>query len=245
MKSKFTAFMGITLFIDPLSIDSLEDVFLKSGSVIVSCLNPYSCWLSLSDPKFQRSLAASNCICDGRWLAWALRFRRGEISCITGSDFFESVCLNAKSLESQKMFFIGGTERSLAELKKNVTEKFVDIKVVGSCSPPFQDEFDDGLFRELGDQIRAVEADVVWIGLGAPKQEKFATTLLSYCSPSLIGCVGAVFDFQSGDIKRAPQLFRKFGLEWLHRLVGSPRRIWPRVLPSLLVVIGVAFGILK
>ena len=214
-------------------------------SKVVACINPYSFWMSLSDKIFHQSLANSILICDGKWLAWAMRIRSKQVFCNTGSDLFEVVCENAKVLKCNRMFFIGGTEDSLGDLIQKSAKKYPEIEIVGFFSPPFKEEFDGQIVIDLGEQITTSEADVVWIGLGAPKQEKFAMSLSQYCSPTLIGCVGAVFDFQSGRISRAPWFIRQIGFEWLHRLVSDPGRIWPRIVPSLLVVLAVILGIMR
>jgi N-acetylglucosaminyldiphosphoundecaprenol N-acetyl-beta-D-mannosaminyltransferase len=112
-------------------------------------------------------------------------------------------------------------------LKESVAKDLGNKNVVGTYSPPFR-PMNEMEFKTLGEMINASGANVVWIGLGTPKQEKFAYTLSSYCKVDYIITVGAVFDFFTGNLPYAPLWIRNLGLEWLYRLIKEPRRLFGR-----------------
>lgn len=100
--------------------------------------------------------------------------------------------------------------------------------LAGAESPPFRDLTDDER-REQDDRIQASRADIVWVGLGTPKQD-FEAERLAEALPLLAAAVGAAFDFTAGTVKPAPAWMQRSGLEWAHRLASEPRQLWRRYL---------------
>lgn len=124
-------------------------------------------------------------------------------------------------------FFYGGREGVADQLAERLVARFPGLQVAGTYCPPFRTLTGDEEHAML-DTLNAAEADIVWVGLGAPKQEIWMARYRSRLdAPALIG-VGAAFDFHSGSAKWAPAVVRKVGLEWAYRLVHEPRRMWPR-----------------
>jgi N-acetylglucosaminyldiphosphoundecaprenol N-acetyl-beta-D-mannosaminyltransferase len=168
---------------------------------------------------------------DGQPIVWAMRLLAGEqTDRITGSDIFAELCRRSQLL-SHRHFFVGGTRETLAKLRQSLAAAYPNLNVVGMVSPPFRP-----LSREeqkaLVTEINAASPDVVWVGLGAPKQELWMHEVRnSLYAPLLIG-IGAAFDFVSGSKHRAPRWMQRSGLEWLHRLVREPRRLWRRYLTT-------------
>lgn len=123
-------------------------------------------------------------------------------------------------------YFYGGKEETLSILEKKLREKYPDIQIVGMYSPPFRplSKEED---REAVDNINASGADILWVGLGAPKQENWMYDHQNQVNALMIG-VGAGFDYHAGIIKRAPMWMQKCSLEWLYRLFQDPRRLWKR-----------------
>ena len=112
-------------------------------------------------------------------------------------------------------------------LAKASAIKLGNSNVVGTFSPPFR-EMTQEEFKNLGTLINSSGANLVWIGLSTPKQEIFAMELSKYINVNYIITVGAVFDFFTNNLQRAPQWIQKIGLEWLYRLCREPRRLFKR-----------------
>jgi len=126
------------------------------------------------------------------------------------------------------MYLYGGRNQgALVQLALNLRQRFPGVKIVGGYSPPFRDlsEAEDAAIIK---EINRSRADVVWVGVGAPKQEKWMAAMRgSVEAPVMIG-VGAAFDFHAGLVPQAPNWMQSAGLEWLFRLAHEPRRLWRR-----------------
>ena len=126
--------------------------------------------------------------------------------------------------------FMGSSEKVLSLIREHAAKDFPHLEVV-TYSPPFKAEFDDEDNRAIVDAINAAQPDLLWIGMTAPKQEKWTYShwneLRINCH---VGTIGAVFDFYAGTVKRAPLWWQQHSLEWLYRLVKEPRRMWRRYL---------------
>ena len=124
-------------------------------------------------------------------------------------------------------FLVGGADGVVEVLAARLTWRFPGLEVVGTMTPPFR-EMTRGELTGLHAQIVESRANVVWIGLGAPKQELFAAELQA-AVPSIVALpVGAAFDFHAGRVRRAPRWMQRLGLEWLFRLAMEPRRLASR-----------------
>lgn len=160
---------------------------------------------------------------DGAPVAW-LRRRLGSMGeRIPGPDLMPRVIEHGRK-HDLRHFLFGSTEGVLADLEHWISSAFPGARVVGRFAPPFADLI-DGI-----EPIRAARPDVVWCGLGAPKQELWMRDNAERLRPAVIIGVGAAFDFCSGSKKRAPVWMRDHGLEWLHRLASEPRRLHRRYL---------------
>jgi N-acetylglucosaminyldiphosphoundecaprenol N-acetyl-beta-D-mannosaminyltransferase len=109
---------------------------------------------------------------------------------------------------------------------------FPHIEIVGTYSPPFKPEFSPGENNAMVKAVNHAEPDVLWVGMTAPKQEKWIYQHKDRLNVSFIGAVGAVFDFYVGTVKRSHPWFLEYGLEWLPRLIQEPRRLWNRMFVS-------------
>jgi N-acetylglucosaminyldiphosphoundecaprenol N-acetyl-beta-D-mannosaminyltransferase len=164
---------------------------------------------------------------DGAPVAVAARLFGAEAAeRVTGSDLFDAVFRRPPPL---RHFFYGSSRDVLDGVQERVADLYPDATVVGAYSPPFRALTDDER-REVFELINRAAPDVVWVGLGAPRQDLWMAAARPHLdAPVLIG-VGAVFDFVSGRLKRAPALLRRYGLEWVYRLIRDPRRLWRRYL---------------
>lgn len=176
---------------------------------------------------------------DGRPLSKLLRLRgycnAGQIA---GPDFMDK--LWRASVKYQKShYFYGGSEETIEGLRKNLTEKYPDVRIAGMESPPYRPltEEED---KAVVERINNSGADFIWIGLGAPKQEIFMHDHKGKMNGVMLG-VGAGFDFYSGTVSRAPKWMRRFYLEWLYRLSQEPERLWKRYLVTNTEFAGMVF----
>jgi N-acetylglucosaminyldiphosphoundecaprenol N-acetyl-beta-D-mannosaminyltransferase len=132
-----------------------------------------------------------------------------------------------------KHYFYGGAEGVADKLRDKLSQMFPGLQTAGTYCPPFRplSKQEDEMIVE---QINRTEPDIVWVGLGAPKQEKWMSAHLDKISATAMIGVGAAFDFHSGNVKWAPASIRKLGLEWAYRLAKEPKRMWRRNLDSLI-----------
>lgn len=146
---------------------------------------------------------------------------------VAGPDFMRSMFGSAGD-GSLSMYFYGSTEQTIKKLEENLNKTYPGMDVRGYESPPFRDlsEEED---RETVDRINASGADILWVGLGAPKQERWMASHSGRINALMLG-VGAGFDFHAGTVKRAPDWVQKIGMEWFYRLLQDPKRLFKRYL---------------
>ena len=173
---------------------------------------------------------------DGQPTAWIGRLKGFKnMQRCPGVGLFDTAIRNT-STHSIQHFFCGGKEGIALDLKDAVAKNLGNKNVVGTYSPPFR-PMNELEWKALGEMINASGANIVWIGLGTPKQEEFALSLTNYCKVDYIITVGAVFDFFTGNLPYAPLWIRNMGLEWLYRLTKEPRRLFGRyinIVPSFI-----------
>lgn len=143
-----------------------------------------------------------------------------------GPDVFKHVFEGSANI-SIKHFLCGGKEGIADELKTAVGRKYNNYQVVGTFCPPFR-EMSDEEFQDLAETINRSEANIVWIGLSTPKQERFARRLAQWTSVHFIITVGAAFDFHTDRVTQAPGWMQKLSLEWFFRLIAEPKRLYRR-----------------
>jgi N-acetylglucosaminyldiphosphoundecaprenol N-acetyl-beta-D-mannosaminyltransferase len=165
---------------------------------------------------------------DGQPLAWALRALGHDIEQrVYGPELMARACARAER-SGQRFYFYGGRDdAALARLTGNLRERFPRLQLAGGFSPPHR-ELSDAERDEVAARINAARPDVVWVGIGVPKQEKWMAALRDRLdAPVLVG-VGAAFDFHAGLVPQAPAWMQRAGLEWLFRLNQEPRRLFRR-----------------
>ena len=163
---------------------------------------------------------------DGGPLSSVGRKRGAEnMSRTTGPSYLGEI-LKLSAEKGYRHYFYGSTEQTLAKLKENLTRDYPGIQIAGMYSPPFR-EMTQEEDTVLIDQINETAPDFLWVGLGAPKQEKWMAAHQGKVKGLMVG-VGAAFDYFAGNIKRAPQWMQKCNLEWLYRLLQDPKRLFKR-----------------
>lgn len=177
---------------------------------------------------------------DGMPLVWWGRLKGySQIDRCYGPDFFAGV-MQATSKMEVAHFFCGGKPGVAEELKTAAQSKWKNKNVAGTYSPPFS-PMQEADWVELVSKINESKAQVVWIGLSTPKQEKFAFELSKRVKVKFIITVGAAFDFHTGRLMQAPHWMQLAGLEWFFRLGKEPRRLWKRyieIVPKFAVLAG-------
>jgi N-acetylglucosaminyldiphosphoundecaprenol N-acetyl-beta-D-mannosaminyltransferase len=164
---------------------------------------------------------------DGMPLAWIGTLRRHPVERTCGPDLMLAA-LAASADQGLKHYFCGGKEGVAEELAERMRTRFQGVQIVGIESPPFGELANDEV-RRLADRLNASGADLVWIGLSTPKQEKLMRRLRPMVTSTLIG-VGAAFDIHAGRINRAPRWMQRLSLEGVYRLIKEPKRLWRRYL---------------
>ena len=212
--------------------------WLESGEKrkVFVCANPHSLVVAETDSLFREAIQTADLLVpDGVGILLASKILGGRIQeRVTGSDIFYglSETLNSKSKGKFSYFFLGSTEENLAKIKDKMGTDFPNIKFAGAYSPPFKPEFSEDDNRLMIKAINTAKPDVLWVGMTAPKQEKWIYKNKDNLDAKFIGAVGAVFDFYAGKVKRSHPTFQKLGLEWLPRLFREPGRLWRRNLIS-------------
>jgi N-acetylglucosaminyldiphosphoundecaprenol N-acetyl-beta-D-mannosaminyltransferase len=165
---------------------------------------------------------------DGQPLVWAMRMLgHPTASRVYGPELMARYCERAASTGTRMFLYGGRNQGALVQLALNLRRRYPGVKIVGGYSPPFR-ELDDEEFAAVTDEINRSGADVVWVGIGQPKQEKWMAAMRGRLdAPVLIG-VGAAFDFHAGLVPQAPSWMQELGLEWAYRLAHEPRRLWRR-----------------
>jgi N-acetylglucosaminyldiphosphoundecaprenol N-acetyl-beta-D-mannosaminyltransferase len=167
---------------------------------------------------------------DGQPLVWALNLLGNSLSDrIYGPDLMERACERAARSGLRFYLYGGRNQGALAQLARNLRLRYPGLRIVGGYVPPFRPLTPDEEDAVAAD-VRRSGADVVWVGIGVPKQEKWMARMRPRLdAPVLVG-VGAAFDFHAGLVTQAPGWVQRVGLEWLFRLAQEPRRLWRRYL---------------
>ena len=197
-------------------------------------LNPHSIVLADKDEQFKNAILNADIIVpDGTGILLASQIFHGNIrERITGSDIFNQLSQVLNKSGRYRYFFLGANNYKLNIMKSKLNKEFPNITVAGMFAPPFKHNFNGNEINNMVDAINKANPDVLWIGLSAPKQEKWAYQNRDRINVKLICPVGAVFDYYSGSIKRALPRFINLRLEWLWRLAKEPKRLWKRTFIS-------------
>lgn len=200
---------------------------LDGAGIPVHFVNAYTVSLT-SEARYLRLFQSDGVnIADGTPLAWLARLMSGQVAHLRGPDAFREI-LSSRPTYRLRHFLLGGNEESLARLEVAIAQDHPEAVVVGAFSPPFT-EFGDSDRDHIDSLIRDSAANVVWVGIGTPKQD-YEVVRLAALHPAVVLAVGAAFNFVSGDVVEAPMLWRRTGLEWVYRFVREPRRLWRRYL---------------
>lgn len=214
---------------------------LPEGKLLINTVNAHSFNTAKKDQLFADALTNGDVLIpDGVSIVKACKWIKAKSQPkerIAGWDLFsfemeklerESEELRTKSEESKIVMFMGSSQKVLDLIVKRAAVDYPHLKVV-TYSPPYKPAFSDEDNKAIIDAINAANPDLLWIGMTAPKQEKWTYShwkeLNIHCH---VGTIGAVFDFFAGTVERAPIWWQEHGLEWLYRLMKEPKRMWRR-----------------
>lgn len=173
---------------------------------------------------------ASLILTDGKPLLWIAKWYGTPIKeKISGSDLFPLLC-DMAAKKGYSMFFLGAAEGVAAKAADNLMNKYKGLQVIGTYSPPYGFENDSSEMNKIDAMIKKARPDILIVGLGCPKQEKFIYNNYKKLGVPISLGLGASFDFEAGNIKRAPKWMANHGLEWLFRITQDPKRLMKRYL---------------
>ena len=221
----------------PLSaiVGALSAAGQPGGNVRFYCLNPHSYEVAREDPAFWRALSrAEALIADGSGITIARRILRLPVPPrVTGYDAFDALCRHfARGPAGGRVALLGATQTVLDAMAARLRVDYPGLEPALLLSPPFQPGFSPEAARGFAEAVNASGADLLLVGLTAPKQELLIEQMHPHLRVSAIAAIGAVFDFYAGTKPRAPEWVGRLGLEWVWRLVREPRRLWRRTFGS-------------
>ncbi len=202
----------------------------RESRYVCAC-NVHSVVTAQGDERLAASVRGADMVVpDGSPVAWLMRKTGVEAQQrVSGPDLMWRY-FAAAAIYGESVFLLGGAQETLTLLEARVKATFPGLRVVGTCSPPFRTlsaEEDAALVRMLNDS----GASTIWVALGCPKQEIWMAEHRDRVRSVMVG-VGAAFGFHAGTVRRAPQWVQRLSLEWLHRLLSEPRRLWKRYLTT-------------
>ena len=204
---------------------------LPGKKLLINTINAHSYNTALKDDLFAEALMKGDVLIpDGASIVMACKWLKAKSQPkerIAGWDLFEFE-MERLNTRGGKCFFMGSSEKVLALIREKAAKVYPNITVV-TYSPPYKPEFSEEENKAIIDAINSTKPDLLWIGMTAPKQEKWA---YSHWKELEIDChcgtIGAVFDFFAGTVERAPLWWQEHSLEWLYRLLKEPKRMWRR-----------------
>jgi N-acetylglucosaminyldiphosphoundecaprenol N-acetyl-beta-D-mannosaminyltransferase len=227
---------------------------LPLKKLLINTINTHSYNTARNDPEFAEALLKGGVLIpDGAGVVKGVQWLKGEkIERIAGWDLFvwemnrlEVLSPNSIKVEQEqsevqyfapplhekwKVFFLGSSEAVLEKIKARAAVDYPNLEIY-TYSPPYKQDFSTEDNEVMIEAVNAVQPDLLWIGMTAPKQEKWAYQHYDQLYvKGHIGTIGAVFDFYAGTVERAPLWWQEHSIEWLYRLIKEPRRMWRRYL---------------
>jgi len=219
--------------VDLLSMESLLAIMEqwirdRSGTHWIAVTNSHGLMEALRDSSFRQVIESADLsIPDGHRLVKIARRGGHAAEQLTGRDLLDRFCQVAQH-RGYTSYFYGDTEEVLGNLVKNLTGKYPGLRIAGTLSPPFR-PLPAAEEEELIERVNQARPDVLWVGLGLPKQERWISRNLHRLNAPVVAAVGAAFKFHSGIVRRAPEWAVRNGFEWAWWFAREPRRLFRRV----------------
>lgn len=208
------------------------------------CVTPVNCVLWARKNKNLRDLynSADLCLCDGVPLIWASALLGNRLKGrVTGLDLLPAY-LERAATKGYSMFFLGAKEGVAEQLKKINLQKYPNLTIAGTYSPPFAEKFTKEENTKMIELINSTRPDILWVSLTAPKQDYWICELRDQLQAYITIGVGGAFEVTAGIISRAPVWMQKSGLEWLYRLIKEPKRMYRRYIIEAPLFIPLVFA---
>lgn len=211
------------------AVDQVIELALAGVPAHIHLANAYTLALADRDLSYRVLLREGAVYPDGKPITWFSQLFRQcpRVQQIRGPRLFTDV-LDDGRIHGLRHFLLGASEETLASLRTLLLRRSPGLEIVGTHSPPFR-PLSASELEEQDSLIRGSSAQVVWVGLGTPKQDKEAQRLAASLGIPAVA-VGAAFDFAAGTVRTAPEWMQRAGLEWVFRLLSEPRRLWRRYL---------------
>lgn len=220
--------------------NSIAEINLQE-KCIINTINPHSYCISKKDKNFAAALLSSDILLpDGSGIVLASKFLKNKkIKKIAGADIHKHLLESANS-NFKKVFYLGASTNTLQLIKNRITTEYPNI-LFESYSPPYKPEFSKDDSAIMRDKVNSFKPDILFVGMTAPKQEKWVYYNHEKLSVPVIASIGAVFDFYAGTVERSSPFWINLGLEWLPRLLKEPKRLWRRNFISTPLFLGHIF----
>jgi N-acetylglucosaminyldiphosphoundecaprenol N-acetyl-beta-D-mannosaminyltransferase len=209
-------------------VNSSFNVCYSNLKTVINTINPHSYCEAKKDVFYQQALIQSDILLpDGIGIVWAAKtLNNTKIKKIAGADLHKSL-LEKINEERGKIFYMGSSNSTLLKIQERIKTEYPNIKV-GIYSPPYKLIFSEEDNARILDSINIFKPDVLFVGMTAPKQEKWVHQHKDQIDAKIIASIGAVFDFYAGTVKRPSNIWIALGLEWFPRFLREPRRLWRR-----------------
>jgi N-acetylglucosaminyldiphosphoundecaprenol N-acetyl-beta-D-mannosaminyltransferase len=210
------------------AMDWMDEVVRRGARACITAAAVHLVMVAREDPETARAVERALAVPDGVPLVWALRaLGHRSATRVYGPDLMANYCARAARTGTTMYLYGGRSEAALEQLTEALRRRFPGLRIVGGWSPPFR-ALTEAERDAVAARINATGADVVWVGTGQPKQEKWMAEMRDRLDAPVLAAVGAAFDFHAGIVPQAPAWMQRAGLEWLYRLTREPRRLWRR-----------------
>ncbi len=227
-----TSCLGYQVFSDTLN--NLP----KDKNTVINTINQYSYCMAEKDENFKKALQNSDVLLpDGVGITIASKFLYGKkIKKIAGADLHAHF-MTFLNKTGGSCFYLGASNETLEKIKIKMQKEFPNIKV-GAYSPPFKKTFSSVDNEQMINEVNNFSPDVLFVGMTAPKQEKWSFAHKNLLKTNYICAIGAVFDFYAGTVSRPSKFWQNLGLEWLGRFFKEPKRMWTRYVTNGFAYLG-------
>jgi N-acetylglucosaminyldiphosphoundecaprenol N-acetyl-beta-D-mannosaminyltransferase len=211
------------------AMDVMDGMIARRERGWVCAVAVHAVMVAQTDPEMRAALVDSSLtVPDGMPLVWAANMLGEDLpNRVYGPELMERYSERCTQAGHRVWLYGGRDQGSLVQLALSMRRQHPGIQIVGGYSPPFRDLTEEEE-RSLAEQINAAKPDVLWVGIGVPKQEKWMARMRDRVDVPVMCGVGAAFDFHAGRISQAPRWMQERGLEWTYRIVQEPRRLLPR-----------------
>lgn len=213
------------------TIEAIDSLIVKKESSFIVTPNVDHIVKLQANPEFRNIYKhAALSLADSAWVLLAGKFLKTPFKeKLSGSDIMPELCRYSAE-KGHRLFFLGGKPGAAEKAKEVLEKKYSKIKIVGTYCPPFGFEKDEAENKKIVEMIKASAPDILFVGLGAPKQENWIYKYYQEINVPVSCGIGVTIEFMAGMVKRAPVWMQKMGLEWFWRLLMEPGKLWKRYL---------------